>query len=130
MCDDKCEEVVNELKQRLTSAPVLVVPNPEVMYTVYTDASRSGLGCVLMQEGKVIAYASRQLNPYEHNYLTHDLELVAVIFALKIWHCYLYGARFAIFTDHQSLKYLFTHRDLNLMQRRWVEYMVDYDFTL
>ena len=82
--DDTCEEAFNELKRRLTSAPVLVVPNPEVMYTVYTDASRSGLGCVLMQEGKVIAYASRQLKPHEQNYPTHDLELAAVIFALKI----------------------------------------------
>ena len=83
-----------------------------------------------MQEGKVIAYASRQLKPYEQNYPTHDLELAAVIFALKIWRCYLYGTRFEVFTDHQSLKYLFTQRDLNLRRRRWAEYMVDYDFTL
>ena len=89
-----------------------------MMYIVYADASRSGLGCVLMQEGKVIAYASRQLKPHEQNYPTHDLELTAVVFALKIWHCYLYGARFAIFTDHQSLKYLFTQSDLSLRQRR------------
>ena len=81
-----------------------MVPNPEVMYTVYTDASRSGLGYVLMQEGKVIVYASRQLKPHEQNYPTHDLELVVVIFALKIWRCYLYGAMFEVFTDHQSLK--------------------------
>ena len=79
-----------------------------MMYTVYIDASRSGLGCVLMQEGKVIAYASRQLKPHKQNYPTHNLELAAVIFALKIWGCYLYGARFEVFTDHQSIKYLFT----------------------
>ena len=84
MWDDTCEEAFNELKRRLTSAPVLVVPNPEVMNTVYTDASRSGLGCVLMHEGKVIAYASGQLKTHEQNYPTHDLELAAVIFALKI----------------------------------------------
>ena len=70
------------------------------------------------------------MKPHEQNYPTHDLELAAVIFALKIWRCYLYGVRFEVFTDHQSLKYLFTQRDLNLRQRRWAEYMVDYDFTL
>ena len=88
-------------KQRhLTSAPALVVSNPKVMFIVYTDASRCGLGCVQTQEGKLIAYASCQLKPHEKNYLTHDLKLVALIFALKIWHCYLYGARFEVFTDH------------------------------
>ena len=78
----------------------------------------------------MIAYASRQLNPQEQNYPTHDLEQAAMIFALKIWRCYQYGARFEAFTSHQSRKYLFSQRDLNLRQRRWVEYMVDYDFTL
>ena len=82
--DDDCEGAFAELKRRLTSAPVLVVPNSDKPYTVYTDASRSGLGCVLMQHGQVIAYASRQLKPHEKNYPTHDLELAAVIFALKI----------------------------------------------
>ena len=128
--DNKCEEAFNELKRGLMSATVLVVPNQEVMRTVYTDDTRSGLGCVMMQEGKVIAYASRQLKPHEQNYPTHDLELAAVIFALKIWRFYLYCIRFEVFTDHQNLKYLFTQRDLNLRQRRWAEYMVDYDFTL
>ncbi|PON37603.1 hypothetical protein PanWU01x14_318840 [Parasponia andersonii] len=89
-----------------------------------------GLGCVLMQNGRVIAYTSRQLKPHERNYLTYDLELAAVIFALKIWRCYLYGVKFDIFSDHKSLKYLFTQKDLNLRQRRWVEYMEDYDFNL
>ena len=78
----------------------------------------------------MIAYASRQLNPQEQNYPTHDLEQAAMIFALKIWRCYQYGARFEAFTSHQSRKYLFSQRDLNLRQRRWAEYMVDYDFTL
>ena len=127
---DDCEEAFDELKRRLTSAPVLVVPNSDEPYTVYTDASRSGLGCVLMQHGHVIAYASRQLKPHEKNYPTHDLELAAVIFALKIWKFYLYGSRFELYTDHQSLKYLFTQRDLNLRQRMWVEYMEDYVFDL
>ena len=83
-----------------------------------------------MQNGKVVAYASRQLKPHEKNYPTHDLELAAVIFVLKIWRCYLYGVKFELYSDHKSLKYLFTQRDLNLRQRRWVEYIKDYDFTL
>ena len=77
-----------------------------------------------------MAYASHQLKPHEKNYPTHDLELAAVVFALKIWRCYLYGAKFEVYSDHKSLKYLFTQRDLNLRQRRWVEYLEDYDFTL
>ena len=83
-------------------------------YTVYSDASKNGLGCVLMQADKVVAYASRQLKPYEKNYSTHDLELAAVVFALKMWRHYLYGVSFKIYTDHQSLKYIFTQKNLNL----------------
>ena len=83
-----------------------------------------------MQHGSVVAYASRQLKKHEVNYPTHDLELAAVVFALKLWQHYLYGARFEIFTDHQSLKYIFTQRDLNLRQRRWLEFVKDYDFEL
>ncbi|KAJ8758508.1 hypothetical protein K2173_000229 [Erythroxylum novogranatense] len=90
---DECQQSFEELKHRLTSAPVLALPIGEGSYTVYSDASRKGLGCVLMQEDKVIAYASRQLKPYEVNYLTHDLELAAVIFALKIWRHYLEKVR-------------------------------------
>ena len=78
----------------------------------------------------VVAYASRQLKKYEQNYPVHDLELAAVVMALKMWRHHLYGARFEIFIDHKSLKYVFTQRDLNLRQRRWVEYMKDYDFEL
>ena len=81
---------------------------------VYSDASGKGLGCVLMQNGKVIAYASRQLKDYERNYSMHDLELAAIVFALKIWRHYLYGERIKIFTDHKSLKYLFTQKELNI----------------
>ncbi|GJV81488.1 reverse transcriptase, partial [Tanacetum coccineum] len=89
-----------------------------------------GLGCVLMQHGKVIAYASRQLKPYEVNYPTHDLELAAVVFALKIWRHYLYGESCDIFTDHKSLKYIFTQRELNMRQRRWLELLKDYDTNI
>lgn len=95
------------MKQKLTSAHVLTVPNGSEELSVYTDVSKEGLGTVLMQEGKVIAYASRQLKPYEANYATHDLELLGVVFALKLWRHYLLGTKFELFTDHQSLKYIF-----------------------
>ena len=80
-----------------------------------------------MQDGKVVAYASRQLKPHEQNYPTHDLELVVVVFALKIWQHYLYGEKYRIYTDHMSLKYLLTQKELNLRQRRWLELFKDYD---
>ena len=105
---DECEKSFQELKKRLVSAPVLTVPSSGSGFVIYNDASRKGLGCVLMQHGKVIAYASRQLKNYEQNYPTHDLELAAVVFALKIWRHYLYGETCEIYTDHKSLKYLFT----------------------
>ena len=124
------DQSFEELKSRLVSAPVLAMPTTDKEYTVYTDASKSGLGCVLMQDDHVIAYASRQLRPHEQNYPTHDLELAAVIFALKIWRHYLYGVKCRIFTDHQSLKYIFTQKELNLRQRRWLELMKDYDLDI
>ena len=98
-----CEKSFQKLKVRLTTAPVLIIPERGLGYAVYCDASREGLGCVLMQEGKVVAYGSRQLKIHEKNYPTHDLELAAVIFALKIWRHYLYGERFEVFSDHKSL---------------------------
>ena len=109
---------------------MLVLPEPDESYIVYTDASITGLGCVLMQKGKVIAYASRQLRKHEGNYPTHDLEMAAVVFALKTWRSYLYGAKVQIFTDHKSLKYIFTQPDLNLRQRRWMELVADYDLDI
>ena len=113
---DKCEASFQELKQRLITAPVLSLPKDNGKFVVYCDASKMGLGCVLMQEGRVIAYASRQLKEYEQRYPTHDLELAAVVFSLKIWRNYLYGERCEIYTDHKSLKYLFTQKDLNMRQ--------------
>ncbi|CAJ2662068.1 unnamed protein product [Trifolium pratense] len=127
---DACEESFQKLKQYLTSAPVLALPTSGGGYAVYCDASRVGLGCVLMQHGKVIAYASRQLKRHEQNYPTHDLEMAAVIFALKIWRHYLYGETLEIYTDHKSLQYIFKQRDLNLRQRRWMELLKDYDCTI
>jgi len=97
---------------------------------IYRDASGKGLGCVLMQHRHVTAYASRQLKPHERNYLTHDLELTAVIFPLKIWRHYLLGDKVLIYTDHKSLKYIFTQKELNIRQRRWLELMADYDIDL
>ena len=97
---------------------------------IYCDASRIGLGCVLMQHGKVIAYASRQLKNHEKNYPIHDLVLTAVVFALKIWRHYLYGVHVDIFTDHKSLQYIFKQKELNLRQRRWLELLKDYDIDI
>ena len=127
---DRCEESFRELKLRLTSAPVLIIPDVSKPFEVYCDASHQGLGCVLMQERKVVAYASRQLKIHEKNYPTHDLELAAVVFALKIWRHYLYGAQFRVFSDHKSLKYLFDQKELNMRQRWWIEFLKDYDFEL
>ena len=82
-----------------------------------------------MQSGRVVAYGSRQLKNHEQNYPTHDMELAAIVFALKIWRHYLYGKKFEVYSDHKSLKYIFTQRDLNMRQRRWMEFLEDYDFT-
>ena len=123
----KCEESFQELKRRLTSAPILILPTEGEPLTIYSDASKVGLGAVLMQNGKVIAYGSRQLKEHEKNYPTHDLEMAAVVFALKIWRHYLYGVRCEIYTDHKSLKYIFTQKELNMRQRRWLELVKDYD---
>ena len=97
---------------------------------MYCDVSKDGLRCVLMQSERVVAYGSRQLKNHERNYPTHDMELATIVFALKIWRHYLYGEQFEVFLDHKNLKYIFTQRDLNTRQRRWMEFLDDYDFTL
>ena len=125
-----CEKAFQELKRRLTTTPILIVSKRGQRYIVYCDASKDGLGCVLMQSKRVIAYDSRQLKNHEQNYPTHDMELTALVFALKIWRHYLYGEQFEVFSDKKSLKYIFTQRDLNLRQRRWMKYLEDYDSTL
>ena len=94
------------MKRRLTTAPVLILPSRTEGFVVYSDASRKGLGCVLMQHGKVVAYALRQLKTHEINYPVHDLELAAVVFALQVWRHYLYESRVQSVMDHKSLKYL------------------------
>jgi hypothetical protein len=126
----KCEDAFHTLRQHLTTAPVLAQPDNTRPFEVYCDASGTGLGCVLMQDNRVIAYASRALRPHEQNYPTHDLELAAVVHALMIWRHYLMGAHCNIYTDHKSLKYIFTQADLNMRQRRWLELIKDYDFEV
>ncbi|XP_052723874.1 uncharacterized protein LOC128193804 [Vigna angularis] len=113
---DRCEASFQELKVKLTSAPMLVIPDTSKPFEVYCDASHQGLGCVLMQEKRAVAYVSRQLRIHERNYPTHDLELAAVVFALKIWRHFLYGSTF--------------QKELNMRQRRWLEFLKDYDFEL
>jgi hypothetical protein len=126
----KCEDAFHALRQHLTTAPVLAQPDSSKPFDVYCDASSTGLGCVLMQDNRVIAYASRALRPHEQNYPTHDLELAAVVHALKMWRHYLMGTHCNIFTDHKSLKYIFTQADLNMRQRRWLELIKDYDLEV
>jgi hypothetical protein len=119
-----------ELKKRLTSALVLILPDITKKFDIYCDASQHGLGCVLMQDGQVVSYGSRQLRKHEENYPTHDLELAAVVHVLKIWRHYLIGHQCEIYSDHKSLKYIFTQNDLNLRQRRWLELIKDYDLGI
>jgi ribonuclease HI len=126
----KCEDAFHALRKHLTITPVLVQPDSSKPFDVYYDASDTGLGCVLMQDNRVIAYASRALRPHEQNYPTHDLELAAVVHALKMWRQYLMGTHCNIFTDHKSLKYIFTQADLNMRQRRWLELIKDYDLEV
>ncbi|GKD61437.1 reverse transcriptase domain-containing protein [Tanacetum coccineum] len=124
---DKQEAAFQLLKQKLCSAPILALPEGSKDFIAYCDASKKGLGAVLMQREKVISYASRQLKIHEKNYTTHDLELGAVVFALKIWRHYLYGTKCTVFTDHKSLQHILDQKELNMRQRRWLELLSDYD---
>ncbi|WVZ90414.1 hypothetical protein U9M48_036719 [Paspalum notatum var. saurae] len=128
--NDKREKSFRCLKDKLTTTPVLTLPDLQKDFVVYCDASRQGLGCVLMQDNHVISYASRQLRAHEENYPTHDLELAAVVHALKIWRHYLLGNKCDIYTDHKSLKYIFTQSELNMRQRRWLELIKDYELEI
>ncbi|GJY06069.1 putative reverse transcriptase domain-containing protein [Tanacetum coccineum] len=124
---EKEENAFQLIKQKLCSAPILALPEGSEDFVVYCDASHKGLGAVLMQREKVIAYASRQLKVHEKNYTTHDLELGSVVFALKIWRHYLYGTKCTVFTDHKSLQHILDQKELNMRQRRWLELLSDYD---
>ncbi|GJV87600.1 putative reverse transcriptase domain-containing protein [Tanacetum coccineum] len=112
----------------MCSAPILALPEGSENFVVYCDASHKGLGAVLMQKEKVIAYASRQLKVHEKNYTTHDLELGAVVFALKMWRHYLYSTKCVVFTDHKSLQHILDQKEMNMRQRRWLELLSDYDW--
>ncbi|GJY42799.1 putative reverse transcriptase domain-containing protein [Tanacetum coccineum] len=127
---EKEETAFQTLKQKLCSAPILALPEGSENFVVYCDASHKGLGAVLMQKEKVIAYASRQLKIHEKNYTTHDLELGAVVFALKMWRHYLYGTKCVVYTDHKSLQHILDQKELNMRQRRWLELLSDYDCEL
>ncbi|GJR63180.1 putative reverse transcriptase domain-containing protein [Tanacetum coccineum] len=127
---EKAEAAFQLLKQKLCSAPILALPEGSENFVVYCDASHKGLGAVLMQRKKVIAYASRQLKVHEKNYTTHDLELGAVVFALKMWRHYLYGTKCVMFTDHKSLQHIIYQKELNMRQRRWLELLSDYDYEI
>jgi hypothetical protein len=118
------------LKKLLTSAPILAQPDIEKSFDVYCDASGMGIGGVLMQDVHAIAYASRKLRHHEEHYSTHDVELLAFVHALKVWRHYLLGNLVHIYTDHKSLKYLFTQPTLNMGQRRWLELIKDYELKV
>ncbi|GJU99953.1 putative reverse transcriptase domain-containing protein [Tanacetum coccineum] len=124
---EKEENAFQLIKQKLCSAPILALPEGSEDFVVYCDASHKGLGAVLMQREKVIAYVSRQLKIHEKNYTTHDLELGSVVFTLKIWRHYLYGTKCTVFTDHKSLQHILDQKELNMRQRRWLELLSDYD---
>ncbi|GJV94638.1 putative reverse transcriptase domain-containing protein [Tanacetum coccineum] len=121
------ESAFQLLKQKLCEALILALPEGNDDFVVYYDASLQGLGAVLMQREKVIVYASRQLKPHEENYTTHDLELGAVVFALKIWRHYMYGTKCTVFTDHKSLQHILDQKELNMRQHPWLELLPDYD---
>ncbi|GJY49099.1 putative reverse transcriptase domain-containing protein [Tanacetum coccineum] len=121
------ESAFQLLKQKLCESSILELPEGNDDFVVYCDASHQGLGAILMQREKVIAYASRQLKSHEENYTTHDLELGAVVLALKIWRHYLYGTKCTVFTDHKSLQHILNKKELNMKQRRWLELLADYD---
>nr|GEW50277.1 putative reverse transcriptase domain-containing protein [Tanacetum cinerariifolium] len=125
---EKAEAAFQLLKRKLCSTSILALPEGSENFVVYCDASHKGLGAVLMQKEKIIAYVSRQLKVHEKNYTTHDLELGAVVFALKMWRHYLYGTKCVVFTDHKSLQHTLDQKELNIRQRRWLELLSDYDW--
>jgi hypothetical protein len=127
---DSCDEAFKTLKKLLTTSPVLAQSNISKSFDVYCDASGTGLGGVLMQEGRVISYSSQQLRRHEEHYPTHDLELEAVMIALRTWQHYLLGNVFHIYMDHKSWKYIFTQSDLNMRQQRWLKLIKDYELEV
>ncbi|MDV3192835.1 MAG: ribonuclease H family protein, partial [Sweet potato little leaf phytoplasma] len=125
-----CEKSFQESKTRLTTALILTLLDGSDRFFVYYDTSRVGLGYVLMRRGKVVAYASRKLKPDEKNNRTYNYELAAIVFVLMIWRHYLYGEHVYVFTYHKSLQYVFSQKDFNLHQKRWLELLKDYDMSV
>jgi hypothetical protein len=125
-----CERSFQHLKQLLTSSPILRIVDPNEDFIVCTDACNKGLGGVLSQNGFLICYESRKLKEHERNYATHDLELADIVHALRKWRHYLMGKRFELRTDHNGLKYLFDQPNLNSRQRRWLEFLSEYNFDI
>nr|GFB15940.1 putative reverse transcriptase domain-containing protein [Tanacetum cinerariifolium] len=121
------EEAFQLLKDKLCSAPILALPEGSEDFVIYCDASLKGYGAVLMHREKVIAYASQKLRTHEENYMTHDLELGAVVFAIRLWRHYLYGVKCTVFTNYKSLQYILDQKELNMRHRRWIELLSDYD---
>jgi hypothetical protein len=126
----KCEESFQQLKEILTSAPILKIADPNEDFVWCTDACKEGLGGVLSQKDHVVCYESRKLKEHERNYATHDLELATIVHALKMWRHYLMGKKFELRTDHCGLKHLFGQPTLNARQTRWLEFLSEYDFEI
>jgi hypothetical protein len=126
----ECEENFNLLKELLTSAPILNIVDPNGSFVVCTNACKEGLGGFLIQNGHAIDYESRKIKDHERNYATHDLELAAIIHALKMWRHYLMGKRFELIKNHSGLKHLFEQPTLNAKQMRWLEFLSEYDFNI
>jgi hypothetical protein len=126
----KCEESFQQLKDILTSAPILKIADPNEYFVVCTDACKEGLGGVLTQKDHVVCYESRKLKDHERNYATHDLELATIVHALKMWRHYLMGKIFELRTNHCGLKHLFGQPTLNARQTRWMEFLSEYEFEI
>jgi hypothetical protein len=126
----KCEEIFQELKYLLTHAPVLNIADSDDDFLVCIDAWKEGLGGFLMQEGRVIFYTSQKLNEHEINYVTHDLELAAIVHALKMWRHYLLGRIFVLMTDHCGLRHMFDQTKLNAKQAIWTDLLSEFDFEI
>jgi hypothetical protein len=129
-CMSRHEASFQKLKKRLTIALVLTMPDMKKSFSIYCDASDQGLGCVLMQHGDVVAYASRQLRKHEEKYLTYDLDLAVVVDALKFLRHYIIGKRCEVYSDYKSMKYIFTQPDLNLRQWRLLKLVKYYDLEI
>jgi hypothetical protein len=127
---EECEKIFQGLKQLLTSAPILRIADPNEYLVVCIDACKEGLGGVLNQNGFLICYESKNLKEHVRNYATHDLDLAAIVHALKKWMNYLMGRRFELRTYHNGLKYLFDQPTLNARQSRWLEFLCEYDFDI